>query len=282
MDRAKVLTVVGSAIPDLAETMLAFVAEDEDPVVRQSAVLLQRIARFPGMRIAGHYSELMADVLTLVNVVVREQKDGDFERFALPPLAGNALQFAIDASQTTDADGFAATLERYAAPPTAYMRKRTRAPGTSGIYVTLNAYVGLSAGVENAVGDNVPVDKGRAAMYTGLAIPAGVEVGAATEKSGSFGLFAQLIDVGQVASWRNRQPADASVKTTPPGLTLGSVFSPGVHLVWNIPGAPATIGGGYAYAPQFRDLTATLDPTRPRANVTRWTAFAAIDVPLFP
>jgi hypothetical protein len=140
--------------------------------------------------------------------------------------------------------------------------------------------VGLTGGWETAVGNNIPSGT-ETAWYNGLTIPIGLEFGFPT-KVGGLGLLFQIADVGQVATWRSQHDSGTTVKTTPPGLTFASVYAPGLSAVWNVPGAPIAIGTGYTYAPEFRDLTVTNDPTRPKANVHRVSIFTAVDVPIFP
>ena len=288
-DRTKTQQALVDALPGCEQLVFSLFEDDfagQAPAIQKLAgdieQLTVRVARYKDMQLRGAYSEIIADALTLARAVDDAQAANGLERFSLPAAAGRALQFAADASETRDADGFAATLERYAAPADAYLRKRTHSPDGGGGYWTLNAYLGVRYGTETAIGDNIPPGRGGSARYNGLTIPAGLELGWAWNCCGSIGLFTQLIDVGQVASWRSRQSDTAVVKTTPPSFTLGTIFSPGLNVVWNVPKLPVTIGGGRSMVPQFRDLTTTTDVTRPKATVTRWTAFLALDVPILP
>jgi len=256
---------------------------DESRQLDTALTVVVRLARLPRLRLERNYYELLAEVMTLPRILADNSQLAELESFSLPDGVTKALQFAVDASKSTDADAFQATLEHYAAPANGFLRKRTSTEGGFGVYWSVNAYVGYSRGTETAVGNNVPLDakKGRA-DYSGMYVPAGIEIGFRNTPFATLGVLAQLIDVGQVASWRSNQDSTSKVETGPPGLTLASVFAPGGTVLLNIHRLPVALGWSWARAPQFRNLTQSNDPNALRATVTRSTGFIAIDVPLIP
>jgi hypothetical protein len=281
LDRQQVMAIYADAFVDVAPQIVRGVQPDVAPEAADQIVLIaKRIGRYPALRVSEQYSALVGDLMTLTSLVAGGILYEQLREVTFPPAAIRTAQFVVDAAQVKDADSFTAVLASYAAPPSAFQRKRTRSPGTAGIYWSFNTYVGLAAGRETAEGSNIPTGK-ETATYRGFSIPVGLELGFSRNFGGAGVLF-QIADIGQVASWRSKQDEASDVKTTPPGLTFASVFSPGINVVWNMPSIPLALGAGYARAPQFRDLTSTADPTRPKADVWRWVVFLGVDVPIFP
>lgn len=263
-----------------AVPLLVTVADSllEDPASIERLRLIQRVARYTEWRAEGRYAELLADMITLIQDVGAGEHLVLFQKVTFAPSAMRAMQFAVDAAGVTDADAFQAVLESYASPADGFLRKRIRPEGTMPGYWSLNTYVGGARGREAAIDASLPGGKDHE-NYSGLWLPLGLEIGLKT-KIGAFGVMAQGLDLGQVASWRSRQ-GDTTVSVAPPGLTFASVFAPGVNLIYHFPNWPIAIGRGYARAPQFRDVIS--DDEFPRkADARRRIWFLAVDVPLLP
>jgi hypothetical protein len=273
---APMLKAYLAALPDFASAMAGF-TDPTDPVAARTRLFVTRLALYPKM-IEGHeYGALVTDLVTLVPDLAEGFQEKSTQWAVLHPRAMRAVQFVLDAEQSKTADEFQAVLESYAAPADAYLRKRAPHPGR--FYGTLNTYVAAAGGFEQAVGSKVSEPTWQ--RHYGVSIPVGVELGLSIDKSifGSIGVLFQAFDVGQVASWRAR--GNDTVKTAPSNLTFATILSPGANLVLNFK-APAAFGCGFAYAPQFRDLTVVTDNTAPRADARRISCFAGVDVTLFP
>jgi hypothetical protein len=281
IDRHQMLAIYADAFVTMApELVRGLQPELSGDAANQITLIAKRIGSYPALRVNEQYSTLVADLMTLTSLVAGGVLYQELRQVTFPPAAIRTAQFVVDASQSKDADTFTAVLASYAAPATSFQRKRTRRPGTSGLYWSFNTYLGVAAGRETAEGTNIPTGN-ETATYRGFSIPVGLELGLSRHASG-FGLLFQIADIGQVASWRSKQKESTDVKTTPPGLTFASVFAPGANLVWNMRSIPLALGTGYARAPQFRELTGTSDPSRPKADVWRWVVFLGVDVPIFP
>lgn len=279
-DRAKRLAAHVSALGDATSLFITAL----EPVVATEAeatdvlTLIQRVAAYPELRTAGRYTELLSDIMMLVSDVSGMTFGSVFQRVTFPAPAMRALQFAVDASGLQDADAFERVLMSHAAPVNGFLRKRTRLEGASRFYWSINMYVGAAYGREWAEDQSLPEQVG--ARYSGLALPFGAEFGFKSPVGPISGLL-QVIDLGQVASWRSNQKGDTTITTTPPSLTFAGVFAPGINVVWNTPRYPFAIGVGYARAPQFRDIEPPGAEAR-KASVWRTVIFAAVDVPLIP
>lgn len=290
-DRRKVVLAYAEELPNLCDALadgfaqVGWITADDTARVTKTLVVVRRVAGFVELRANGQYHQLVTELLTLPDLI--EETTGrrvEMSWFSLPPGAARVVQFATDAAATTDASGFESVLEHYASPVNGFTKKRTADPEKRPVYVTLNAYLGGSAGLEKAVGGNLPATEGTgSAKYGGLFAPVGLEVGYRRTSMRGFALLIQLIDVGQVASWRfNADSTNTAVQATPPGLTFASVFAPGANIVYNLRPFPIALGFGAAYAPQFRDLRNSTITAQPKASVFRTVFFAGVDVPIFP
>jgi hypothetical protein len=277
------LAVVSDVLP-----AVAYVAPADWPQVNYDAfnrlvVVARKYVDIIGSKERQQLPELVVDVTTLATAI----GDAGFQHVVLPAQAVAAIDFASNVATATDANGVQAALEHAAAPTDAFTRKRVRVPGESWGYVTVNAYGGGTIGRETAT--NPALSSGVPATQAGLYMPLGVEVGVkellrpwGMHPGISAGIFAQLVDLGQVATWR-LTAKDSAVKSDPPAFKLQNVFSPGLFAVVHVPGFPLTLGGGRSWAPRFRELTLTTlasggAATPARADVWRTSAFLAVDV----
>jgi hypothetical protein len=277
LSRPQRLAIYADALVEISPELIRGADPNADSrISEQATILAKRLGSYAGLRIRGAYAPLVADLMTLGSLVAAGYAFEELRQATFPAPVVRAVQFVVDASQVKDADAFAGVLGNYAAPVSAFQKKRL---GAWRGYWTFNTYVGVAYGRETAEGANIPTGPETAA-YHGFSIPVGFEFGTSTGY-GTVGLLVQLADVGQVASWRTKQ-GKSDVKTTPPGLTFASVFAPGINLVFNCPKLPVAVGAGYSRVPQFRDLTTTTDPARPKADVHRWVIFTGVDVPIFP
>lgn len=150
--------------------------------------------------------------------------------------------------------------------------------------VSLNSFVGLHWGDEKLKQPlNSSITPGWGRIY-GLSAPIGIAVSKGLGKSKSYGslsLFASVIDIGALASFRFQDDETEELPT----VRLQNILAPGVHLVYGIPKTPLSIGYGWQKGPQLRKVNVP-DPNNPGgfvnelANGYRWTVFIAVDIPL--
>jgi len=159
-----------------------------------------------------------------------------------------------------------AVLERAAAPPGTYLRKRR----ARGWYTTVNTYLGMMYGRETTTGAT-----SNSGTVAGPFLPVGVEVGLGLGRAFSIGLFANAVDLGALANYRLSGDDSAS---TAPEVGFQQVLAPGIGLVLGFSRMPLTIGALWGYAPELR--TVSSGGTATAMSVRRWFLFAGYDLPL--
>lgn len=254
------LTEYAAALDDVLGMVQAW-ADVFEPVVNRNAdafaiaPYIGNIRTVSRQLVTKEYSQAATGLLGLAS-------DLGNHHIAVP---GNMLRFTSFAAALAQADSasqVAQVFEDYAAPVGGYLGKR-KARGT---YVTVNAYLGASAGWERAAG--------KWGGIAGIGAPVGIEAGWA--RGGvSLGFLAQLIDVGALASYRLDASADSL--QTAPKVGFSQVFSPGLYAVLGFKNLPIALGAGVAYAPKLR---AYANGTTPAAGATQASLFVAVDVPV--
>lgn len=201
---------------------------------------------------------------------------------SMPLNVRRVLSLTADLAQAQDADGVAASLDRFAAPPESYLTKRASGRGA---YVLLNAYAGAGFGREGVC----PRLAGcrASANVVGAYMPLGLEVGVPISSrvrllSGAFrsaSVFVQVIDLGTLATWRlaERDGVDKA-----PNVGFDQVFAPGAHIVLGVRGLPVSVGYGISVAPRLRKVATEGGVVREENVIRKNSLFVAVDIPLFP
>lgn len=155
----------------------------------------------------------------------------------------------------------------------------------------LNAFGGIYGGAD---WDGFSRERagGETSSFGGLYLPVGLAVTTPWSvpapwggRLGTVGVFAQVVDLGALASWRLDEGSTVERR---PEVELGHVFSPGLFAVLHVRGAPLSIGYGWSYSPDLRrakDVSGGEDerPDGPsRFGADRRGVFIAMDIPLFP
>lgn len=146
-----------------------------------------------------------------------------------------------------------------------YLKKRSSLSS-----LTLSAHPGVFAGVERLNEKTNDKDK----TLLGLTAPIGIEwtynirkwkskSGSAkhlhymkndkvkTLSSATLGFFVQLVDIGAVVNYR----LNDSESELPESITFKQVFSPGGAVHYGFRNSPITLGVGYQYTPEIREVT---------------------------
>ncbi|HEX8695789.1 MAG TPA: hypothetical protein VF746_25460 [Longimicrobium sp.] len=233
-----------------------------------------------------------------VQEVVFPILDGDYSagllalsRQVAPYLPSNApatqswtrgIVFVSDLVNASSPDQVNTALAGFVDSGGGFMGKRTG----RGPHLSLNAfggaYFGFSAGLFSGEAAG-----GERAKFAGLYLPVGLELTTPWDvvwrhrrRLGRFGLFAQAIDLGALASWRLENSDDVEQR---PEIGLAQVFSPGLFVVFDVHDAPLTLGYGWALSPALRTLTEDPDdPGEVQVDAVRRGFFIAFDIPLFP
>lgn len=147
--------------------------------------------------------------------------------------------------------------------------------------ISINAYLGLHAGNEY-LEEGTFGSKPGWGKIRGVSAPIGIAFSKGLGRIGSMSLFASLIDVGAVASFRIKDDSTEQL----PAIELENIFAPGLHLVYGFPKTPISIGYGWQRGPQLRTVNVE-DQNNPGQfnnellNGYRWAFFVAVDIPLF-
>jgi hypothetical protein len=242
----------------------ARVLRDPDPPGRVDGILSELESAWRAM---GQENYVVASA-HLLGAVGLGMKDGSSREKAL-----RAAGLALEIAQAQDPGSVEAVLERYAAPAGSYVGKHRGAH----FYAGVNAYFGGAFAMERAQEE---ARSWRGAAWNPAAAvwaPVGIEVGRSTP-CGSFGLFAQVVDLGALASWRMRWVSDDKVATQPV-VGFKQVLSPGGYLVWGVPDMPVSVAAGVALSPSLRTVGDTSSDER---SAWRIGVAVGIDIPVFP
>lgn len=189
-----------------------------------------------------------------------------------------ASNLALALYTSKDPASAQAAIEAVASPAGGYADKRR---GTHAMYVTLNGYVGGGGGPEwllPGAGDGSALQPVAPAIWPTIAVGPefGWRVSRASAHPWSFGVQAQVLDLGTLAAWR----IGSEDTTVVPDVTVGHIFSPGLNLAFGLPNAPFSILVGASVCPQLRSVNS--DSTLSVADVTtaRLGASIAVDIPV--
>jgi len=191
------------------------------------------------------------------------------------PVQRNLLRvaaLAMDVAAAEGADSVEAALNRFAAPAGSYVGKHRGSRG----YFNVNAYFGAFGGREQAKQREGSWGEAEWGWTAGAWAPIGFEGGWST-RYGSFGLFAQVVDLGVLAAYR--MAADEDQLASPPAVGFQAVVSPGAYLVWGIRDCPFSVAAGASLTPSLRKVGSAPDEKR---DAWRWGVAVGIDIPVFP
>lgn len=140
--------------------------------------------------------------------------------------------------------------------------------------VALNAYVGPFFGSQKLASDKT------SKTATGIFSPVGVAFSTALgngEKPASVSLFASIIDVGALTTFRFKNQQDTLAGDVQ--IKLSQIVAPGLHLVFGLPRWPVSFGFGHHWLPLLSKVerdAATLYDSKGK----RWQFFLAVDIPI--
>ena len=159
-------------------------------------------------------------------------------------------------------------ISNYALPAQSYVAKRQ-----SKGYLSINAYAGFFGGQE-WIDDPHLTEKWKTNLA--FSAPIGIEYSRRTRDSASISLFASVVDLGAVVSFRlnDNQTNDL------PDLKFENILAPGLGLYYGFRKIPLSMGLNVQLSPRLRKFTATNATLAP--NVAYRVGFSAlIDIPIF-
>ncbi|WP_298144322.1 hypothetical protein [Flavobacterium sp.] len=177
------------------------------------------------------------------------------------------LGFVGQLATIESADEFEALLSAYSLPIGSSSIKRR-----SELNVSVNGYVGLTAGWETAYGTK----ENSTATNLGLAAPIGLST---TFAKGKITAFVSIIDLGSVVNQRLNND-----NNTYSNLRLEQFFTPGIGLFYNFKNLPISAGMHFNYIPNLRKITyndGVATVTETNRSVSRLNFSILMDIPFF-
>jgi hypothetical protein len=150
--------------------------------------------------------------------------------------------FMTDVINSEDSDEVKEVIKKHAAPPASFILKREYA-----MTFSITGQPGYFISAES-LNENW-------GFVSGITLPMGFEytwkLKKGQENSASLGVFAQVIDLGAMLNFR----VSDSASTLPDKVEFSQIFSPGGSLTYGFKNSPVTLGLGYQYTPELRQVT---------------------------
>ena len=152
--------------------------------------------------------------------------------------------------------------------------------------ISLNSYIGAGAYWEHYKADALPKKKLTLPTF-GVSLPIGVAFNIGTKGSvvGAISIFASVIDLGAIASFKLSTPDSVSSQALP-NFTWQNLLAPGAYVVFGrLFNSPLALGVGIQKGPQLRSISytqtdgTTIDLSQKEAF--RFGAFLTVDIPFF-
>lgn len=119
---------------------------------------------------------------------------------------------------------------------------------------------------------------GKYGFYAPVGVSFNIGIAKNSENAFSFGVMAQLFDIGSLAQYRlNDDSSELESK-----ITLGNIWSPGVNIMIGLPKVPIAVGAGYvSKSPLIGVTNGSSVVSRPDNPTWGWHGFIMVDIPLF-
>lgn len=152
---------------------------------------------------------------------------------------GNFMTGVINAKNSDETKD---VIKKFAAPPASFVLKREYQRTFS-----ITGQPGYFISTEKLEGSDQKFK-----FVSGITLPLGLEFTfknkLGNDNSASWGVFAQLIDLGAVLNFR----IGDTTSTLPDKMEFKQIFSPGISFNYGFKNSPMTLGLGYQYTPELR------------------------------
>lgn len=189
--------------------------------------------------------------------------------------------FMADVAAADNAADFENALNTMALPPGSSQIKRTRPSSFE-----LGAYFGAALSQERLVlpaGVNAP-ELEEDVFGAALFVPVGISYSRNIGGNKSITLFGSLIDLGAITAFRlgerNGDNGGSEVDRLPV-FRPSNIIAPGLHLMYNFPKSPFTLGVGVQDGPSVRKFTLAGETLEREARSVRGMVTFSVDVPVF-
>ena len=188
--------------------------------------------------------------------------------------------FMADVVAAKDAADIEGAINAIALPAGSSQVKRTRSHS-----LEVGAYFGAAFAREELT---LPADETSTALAdpsttVSLFVPIGLSYSRLIRKNESFTLFASLLDLGAISTFRlsGNELDDGSSVERLPDFSLRNVVAPGLHLLYNIPKSPFSVGIGVQHGPAVRKYLPAGGTEEREARALRFMVTGSVDVPVF-
>lgn len=212
--------------------------------------------------------KLYSDVIQLVN---QNKKDKKLNLKFIARLSTYG-SFISQVANAENSDQVAAIIQKTVLPTgSSYIKKH------SVFNIALQAYTGLYGGYQRQATDISNV--GVAGVYApvGIAFSWGLQPSNTNKSPGSLSIFASLVDIGPLVSFRFSHYNDTIANDVK--VRLSQIVSPGAHLIYGVPKLPISFGVGCNWSPLITNVEKD-KITVASKNAFRYQAFIAVDIPL--
>ena len=266
------LELVGDLLPLFMEFKdLPGVNLDDSKIIKSIEIVSQMLRFYNAIKFRNYGDAALAVLMTLENYSDEIEAD-------IPTELVKYVVLAADIAQSQNSAAAKIILENAILPHGSYKIKRTVRFSAS-----LNAYLGVNGGMEFLDNRTNFFDQG--APYVGPFLPVGVDLsisrGTEDVMRGSTSLFISAFDLGAIAGYRFKSPADDNYSVErAPKIRFEHFISPGVFLIRGFRKSPISIGFGGQYTPSLRNIKGPFELDFNSATSFRFTGFLAVDIPL--
>ena len=191
--------------------------------------------------------------------------------------------FMADVAAADDANDFEAALNTIALPAGSSQIKRTK-PSS----LELGAYFGVALSQERLVlpaGVDAP-ELEEEVFGAALFVPVGFSYTRNIGGEKSLTFFGSLIDLGAITAFRLGEVNDSDDPNAArvdrlPEFRPANIIAPGLHLLYNFPRSPFSLGVGVQDGPSVRKFTLAGERVEREARSVRGMVTFSVDVPIF-
>jgi hypothetical protein len=270
--------IYGQFVGEITDLAIAALLSDPEHA-RRAKILAAPLRRMTVSTRTGRYAEALNGFMDLMRTATDSLPETSvyLKRYPFYTVERDAMRIMTLAVSVSEAESQAeiqSAVRGFVGQSRDYLSKREM----GGWRLSLNAYVGASAGAEWLVDED---EGGAAATQVAVSLPIGVEIGGPCGRRIGCGFFIPMVDLGAIASARLN---DADAETFPE-FEISRIFTPGLYFVMGLKGIPLTVGAGTTFAPGSRRLRkAGIDGESEarEGDAVRFGGFIGVDIPLFP
>ncbi len=257
------------ALEELANELKDFFPDYDENSVKNTWVLANDFAKLVKLIGEEKFGLALTHSVALMNTMGVDENSAFYKAYK------KYGQFIVNVAEAESKEEMQAAIELAAMPVGSYRVKRSVKYN-----IALNGYVGFVYGKEtlrNRGTMDVPVS--RNSKILGMTAPVGLAFSTSNaddvDRNGSsWSLFVSIIDLGAVTAFRLKEDAATDL----PEVELKNFIAPGAYLIHGFKNTPLSLGAGWQYGPQVRNIANFEESDVVSAHSVR--VFLAVDIPL--